>query len=330
MRDEVFAWVEERGRVLLGPLLELVDPTQRLAWPYLLSAGLMAWGVWRWRVRRAGRTSLVGFLFPAGLWLHRSALLDYRFLLLRALLAAILLPPALVSAQKVAMRVALGLVRWLGPGPGGGWPQGARVAAMTALVFVLGDLARFLMHGLLHRVPFLWELHKVHHSAEVLTPFTLHRTHPIEAALMRGATAGALGLSAGVCAWFFRGQVSAWEILGVDALSMGWTLLGSNLRHSQVWLTFGPALERVFLSPAQHQIHHSVDPRHHGKNLGEALAIWDWLAGTLVLAGERKRLTFGLAPEERNHGETAVSLVVAPAVAALRRLLPGGRRGGTS
>ncbi|MCS6901805.1 MAG: sterol desaturase family protein, partial [Polyangiaceae bacterium] len=137
----------------------------------------------------------------------------------------------------------------------------------------------------------------------------------------------ARGGAAGVCAWFFQGQVSAWEILGVDALSMVWTLLGSNLRHSQVWLSFGPVLERVWLSPAQHQIHHSVDPQHHDKNFGEALAIWDALAGTLVLSGERQQLTFGLAPEERNHGDTALSLVVAPWLASVRRLLSGVSRG---
>lgn len=315
--------LEGRLRALLAPLIELIDPAQRLAWPYLLSALGFASALWWICVRRGGRTSLAAFLFPRWLWLHPSALLDLRFLFARAALAALLMPPTLFSAQEIAVSVALGLVRTLGPGPFAG-AFSVRVLFMTALVFVLGDLARFLAHLALHRFRPLWELHKVHHSAEVLTPFTLHRTHPLEAAWMRGASAVALGVATGVSVWMFRGQVRAWELFGIDALSLLWTLLGSNLRHSQVWLSFGPGLERVFLSPAQHQIHHSVDPADHDKNLGEALAIWDWMVGTLALAGARRRLTFGLAPTEQNHQPTVASMLVAPAVAAAKCLVPRG------
>jgi sterol desaturase/sphingolipid hydroxylase (fatty acid hydroxylase superfamily) len=52
-------------------------------------------------------------------------------------------------------------------------------------LFVVEDASRFLFHLASHRSPWLWELHKVHHSAEVLTPFTLYRLHPIEGFLNR-------------------------------------------------------------------------------------------------------------------------------------------------
>ena len=42
------------------------------------------------------------------------------------------------------------------------------------------DFSRFLVHKALHRIPVLWSIHKVHHSAEYLTPFTVYRTHPLE------------------------------------------------------------------------------------------------------------------------------------------------------
>jgi hypothetical protein len=35
-----------------------------------------------------------------------------------------------------------------------------------------------------------------------------------------------------------------------------------NLQHSHVWLSWGRALEHVFVSPALHQIHNSTGPRH--------------------------------------------------------------------
>ncbi len=57
-------------------------------------------------------------------------------------------------------------------------------------------------------------------------------------------------------------------------------------------------MERWLISPAQHQLHHSDDPRHFGANLGATLAVWDRMAGTLITTTrERPPLTFGLGPE---------------------------------
>jgi sterol desaturase/sphingolipid hydroxylase (fatty acid hydroxylase superfamily) len=71
-----------------------------------------------------------------------------------------------------------------------GWlvaaPDPARAPDAPALVmFTLGmgvafDFARYLSHRLHHRIPVLWEFHKVHHSAEVLTVFSNYRNHPVE------------------------------------------------------------------------------------------------------------------------------------------------------
>jgi sterol desaturase/sphingolipid hydroxylase (fatty acid hydroxylase superfamily) len=144
----------------------------------------------------------------------------------------------------------------------------------------------------------------------VLTPFTLNRTHPLEGLLMRAVSALALGICGGVCAWLFRGRVSAWEIAGVDALAFLWTALGANLRHSHVWLSYG-MWERLFSSPAQHQVHHSLEARHHDTNFGEALGVWDWMFGTLyVTSAEREVKACGLA--EQNHEATVISMLLAP------------------
>ena len=80
------------------------------------------------------------------------------------------------------------------------------------------------------------------------------------------------------------GWASAWSlhpltIMGVNAALFVFLVAGFNLQHSHVWLSFG-ALDRVFISPATHQLHHDADPRHHGRNLGNMFAIWDVMAGT--------------------------------------------------
>jgi sterol desaturase/sphingolipid hydroxylase (fatty acid hydroxylase superfamily) len=48
----------------------------------------------------------------------------------------------------------------------------------SVVAFVVVDFANYLSHFLQHFVPALWELHKVHHSATSLTPFTTERMHP--------------------------------------------------------------------------------------------------------------------------------------------------------
>ena len=89
--------------------------------------------------------------------------------------------------------------------------------------------------------------------------------------------------------------------LGVNVFHFVFLLLGSNLRHSHVKLKYPRILEYIFISPFQHQIHHSDNPIHFNKNMGSKLAIWDWLLGTLVLSKSVSRLKFGIGSKERNN-----------------------------
>ena len=58
------------------------------------------------------------------------------------------------------------------------------------------------------------------------------------------------------------------------------------------------------------------------RNFGSALAIWDWVFGTLYVPRGREELRFGLSAEEKNHGDGVVSALVSPMIASLRRLVP--------
>lgn len=98
----------------------------------------------------------------------------------------------------------------------------------------------------------------------------------------------------------YPGGVRRIVVLGADVFFLTCKFAGAFLRHSPVWLHFGRRLNHVFYSPAHHQIHHSEDPRHWGKNLGGVLAIFDWMAGTLYVPGEREELSYGLASAEDN------------------------------
>lgn len=305
------------GDALLEPVRSLVEPDARVFWPFLASAALLSSAVW-WRARRRGATvSLLGFLAPRAVFLHPSSLLDVRLLFARSVVRAFLLAPLSFSALYVAVRVWMNLRTWLGPGPLADAPRGAVLAAFALSSFVAQDLARYVVHRLAHTVPPLWELHKLHHSAEVLTPLTVYRAHPLESLLMRSGALLASAVTAGVVLWAAPGKLPGAAILGVDALAFVWTLLGANLRHSHVWISYGPWLEHVLVSPAQHQIHHSDDPRHFHKNLGSTFALWDWLGGTLHVTRGRERLRFGLPPGQKNHRDTVASALLAPLWRAL-------------
>ena len=61
-------------------------------------------------------------------------------------------------------------------------------------------------------------------------------------------------------------------------------MMGANLRHSHVPLSYGRRLEQVLISPLQHQIHHSIAIEHQNRNFGSKFAIWDRMFGTLITA----------------------------------------------
>jgi len=279
----------------------LGDPSHRTFWPFLLSALVLA------ALAGGGRR-----LLDRRVWTHPSAVVDYQFLVLKTLARWVFLLPWGAATVALVAAVAAALDARLGAAPASGLSTTEITAVYTVSLFVVWDASRYVLHRLLHRVPALWALHQVHHSAEVLTPVTFYRTHPVEAALYRARGVLATGLVTGVFFWAFRGAASPWELLGVGAVGFVFNLLGGNLRHSHVRLSWGPVLEHVFISPAQHQLHHSVAPAHHDRNFGAWLAVWDWAFGTLALA-EDGDLEFGLAPADRNHApDDLIEALVAP------------------
>src|SRR5690606_17405268 len=84
-----------------------------------------------------------------------------------------------VAITGVAWAVATGLQK-LAPGAHGSVPAEslAVAGAFTLSLALCYDLATWIAHWLHHRVPRLWALHKLHHTAEVLSPLTAFRHHP--------------------------------------------------------------------------------------------------------------------------------------------------------
>ena len=99
-------------------------------------------------------------------------------------------------------------------------------------------------------------------------------------------------------------------------------MLGANLRHSHLWFSYGRFLEHIFISPAQHQIHHSNDKMHYETNYGVVLSVWDWAFGSLYIASTKsQRLSFGLDEQSKNHNPRNVcSAIIEPLIAVMKSL----------
>ncbi|HWB75727.1 MAG TPA: TonB-dependent receptor [Nannocystaceae bacterium] len=299
---------------LSQPLRAFVDPAERVWWVFLL--GALAMPVVAMGLRR-GALALRHGLLRGALWLHPSSRADVTLLFAKAIIAGALRIPWLAATTGAALWVALSLHGCFGQLDAPAWSRGTITAIYSCVLFVAWDLSRFALHLAMHRSRVLWSFHQVHHSATVLTPLTLYRTHPIETVLfdLRGMLVTAS--VSGVFMWLFPGRLEAAEVLGVSALGMVFNFAGANLRHSHVWLRFGP-LERWIISPAQHQLHHARELHLQSRNLGTWLAIWDRLAGSWSPAPLHAPAEFGL-DDANHHPEHATSMLVGP----LRELLRG-------
>jgi sterol desaturase/sphingolipid hydroxylase (fatty acid hydroxylase superfamily) len=133
------------------------------------------------------------------------------------------------------------------------------------LILVAMDGCNWLVHLANHRVRLLWRFHELHHSQEDMNVLTVFRTHPLIHVSYVLAVVPALVLLA-------NGEMPTLLLViygGAVAFA-----------HSNTNLSFGP-LERVFVSPNYHRIHHRLRGPQD-VNLGFTLTIWDQLSHRAV------------------------------------------------
>jgi sterol desaturase/sphingolipid hydroxylase (fatty acid hydroxylase superfamily) len=258
-------------------------------------------------------------LFPR--WLRRPSFrMDVWFLPLNLFASSILIGWTVISSRFIGDAVAGALSGAFGALPRIALNQFAGRLIVTVSLFVAYELAYWVDHYLSHRVAFLWEFHKVHHTAEVLSPLTNFRVHPVDSIVFFNILSIFLGTTGGALNYLQLGRPFA--IGGENVILVAFIFATIHLQHSHVWIAATGPLGRLILSPAHHQIHHSDNPIHFDKNFGSCLSLWDWLFGTLcVPERKRERLQFGIEIRTRAHHTLMGSLVV-PFVRAVERLRP--------
>jgi len=175
-----------------------------------------------------------------------------------SLLARLILPTAAVGVALSVDAHGWGLLHALDVP---GW------LALTASLLML-DLAIYLQHVMLHAVPLLWRLHRMHHTDTEIDLTTGARFHPLEILL-------SLAVKLGVIAALGTPAVAVliFEVL-LNATSM--------FNHGNVRLPqrFDAVLRWVLVTPDMHRVHHSWLPNETNSNFGFNLPWWDRLFGT--------------------------------------------------
>ncbi|ABV91991.1 conserved hypothetical protein [Dinoroseobacter shibae DFL 12 = DSM 16493] len=262
----------------------------RISLVYLLCTVVLAGAIWIWRGRPTG---FLSWLLPASVYRHRSNLLDIKLFLTNRLVDA----SGLAGAVFFPPLVAIGLIGLWADVAGYNPPPETwgRTLLATIIIVMASDFCKYWAHRWHHEWKVLWPFHAVHHSADVLTPLTVMRAHPVETLLRNLLITVVVGVVQAVVLILVLGQIDFVTIGGANALYVLFNALGANLRHSHIWLSYGAVLEHVFISPAQHQVHHSVAVEHHDKNYGSIFALWDWAFGTLYIPPRQEALTFGIS-----------------------------------
>lgn len=289
---------DQLGKAFLAP----GSPVSLLSLFAAFSIALAVLAARRYRKRRRLRfKTLLRAIFPKHVVMSRSSLADVGYFYFNLFMFGIIFGWALLSYEVLSRHVADVLAATFGPARPAPLPVFVARSIVTVMLFLAYELGYWLNHYLSHRIAFLWEFHKVHHSATVLTPLTNFRVHPVYMCIFLNILALFTGLASGVGNYVLGQPASQYGLSETNLILVFFIYVYVHLQHSQVWISFTGWLGRLFMSPAHHQIHHSRDPAHFNKNLGSCLALWDWMFGTLhIPSAEPEKLQFGVEPDRPN------------------------------
>ena len=277
---------------------QFIDPKKRVFIFYIVCSFIIALLWFIFNKKLTFKKAFVKIL-DRKIFFSKSAKSDYKVFLINQFIM-MLVSPLLITQLTIATALYFYFhsLDWLNVGVLNTIPAIYVITFFTIFHFILDDFSKFIIHRWMHKWSILWSLHKVHHSATVLTPMTVFRTHPLEGIIfsLRSSFTQAISISSFV--FLFGNVVSLYTILGVNIFVFLFNLFGSNLRHSHIGIRYWRWLEYIFISPAQHQLHHSISVKHYDKNFGAAFAVWDWLFGSLHHSVDFDEIRLGIKSDK--------------------------------
>lgn len=287
--------------ILIAPLWHFLNPGDRLSLIYQFTALVVAIFVYTMHHAKDGRLQVAGlvkWLVPMQVLRHPSSQADFAFFVVNRMLRAAIYGSVLFWTPLVSQGTGVLLEALFGPANPGLGPHIGISLLMAFVTLILTDVTLWAIHYIFHVVPWLWDYHKVHHSAEVMTPITAARMHPVEEIADAACVAVVTGVSYACFVHAFGDSAVIFSVFDTNVFMAVFFIAAFNLRHSHVWFRYPVWLQHIFICPAQHQIHHSKARQHWDKNMGFVFACWDWAAGTLYAPKGKEEIEFGLGTEE--------------------------------
>lgn len=156
------------------------------------------------------------------------------------------------------------------------------------IFFLISDFVQWNTHRLLHRVPWLWNFHKVHHSVKEMG-FAAHlRYHWMEPVVYKSILYIPIAIIGG-----FDAQDVA--IVYFISIAIG------HLNHANLGWDYG-VLKYLFNNPKMHIWHHAKElPSHtnYGVNYGLTLSIWDYIFKTDYVPHDGRDIELGFEDDEK-------------------------------
>ena len=163
------------------------------------------------------------------------------------------------------------------------WPAWAQLLTL----FLVADFVQWNIHRMLHRVPWMWEFHKVHHSVKEMSFAAQFRFHFMETIFYKTIQYIPLAMLGFGITEFFVVHM--------------FTVFVGHLNHANLNWSYGP-LGYVFNNPNMHIWHHAKElPEEHpyGMNFGLTLSVWDYLFGTAYVPRNGRDIEIGFGGDEQ-------------------------------
>ncbi|HCD66888.1 MAG TPA: sterol desaturase [Bacteroidetes bacterium] len=161
-------------------------------------------------------------------------------------------------------------------------------AGLQLLVFfIILDFVQWFTHVLLHRYPFLWKFHKVHHSVKEMG-FAAHlRYHWMENVFYKPLKTFGVMILGG-----FEPEQA--YIVHFIAITIG------HLNHANIKITWGP-LKFLVNNPVMHLYHHAytLPEGKFGVNYGISLSLWDYLFKTSYVPEDSGTIEIGFEGDDK-------------------------------
>lgn len=162
------------------------------------------------------------------------------------------------------------------------WPKWVQWLTM----FIIADFIQWNVHRLLHRVPWMWEFHKLHHSVKEMG-FAAHlRFHWMETIIYKTIQYIPLAMIGFGIDDFF--------LVHIFAISIG------HLNHANLNISYGP-LKYIINNPAMHIWHHAkhLPSGSYGVNFGISLSLWDYIFKTNYIPEKGRDIELGFPKDEK-------------------------------